>query len=201
MRRKPGSSQAVAPLTLWAMSLGKPPVPMSTSPFTFAWRMAVFSCLGVGALPGCSVFEQPRQLRGNHIDADQMKELVPGTTTRADVTAVVGSPTAHATFDDNTWLYIGETTRPRVARVLGVESQNVVALTFDQAGVLRGIKTLNEADSRPVDVVDASTPSPGSSASFLQQLFGNIGRFSPGGTLGAGDSGPGGGAPASNTGR
>ena len=71
------------------------------------------ACLALG---GCSFFEAKSQLRGNRVDADQLKELVPGTTTRADVTALIGSPTARATFDDNTWLYVSEVTRRRIAR-------------------------------------------------------------------------------------
>lgn len=144
-------------------------------------------------LGACSFFEPQPQLRGNRVDADQLKELVPGTSTRADVTALVGSPTAKATFDDNTWLYISEVTRPRIARTPGVLSQGVVVLTFNDQGVLQDVKQLNQDDSVPVSVVARSTPSPGTEASFLQQLFGNIGRFN---AFGPSQTGPSGGAPA-----
>src|SRR6202044_1096192 len=105
-------------------------------------RMSVLPLLLIGCLllGGCSFFEAQSQMRGNKVDADQLKELVPGTSTRADVTAMIGSPTARATFDDNTWLYVSEVTRPRVARVQGVLSQNVVVLTFNDQGVLQGVK-------------------------------------------------------------
>jgi outer membrane protein assembly factor BamE (lipoprotein component of BamABCDE complex) len=147
-------------------------------------------CLLIG---GCSFIEAKPQLRGNRVDADQLKELVPGTSTRADVTALIGSPTAKATFDDNTWLYISEVTRPRIASVQGVLSQDVIVLNFNEQGVLQDVKKLNQDDSVPVSVVARSTPSPGTEASFLQQLFGNIGRFN---AFGPTPSGPSGGAPA-----
>ena len=102
---------------------------------------------------------------------------MPGTSTRADVTALIGSPTARATFDDNTWLYVSEVTQPRIARTLGVLSQNVVVMSFNDQGVLQDVKQLNQDDSVPVSIVARQTPSPGTEASFLQQLFGNIGRF------------------------
>ena len=140
---------------------------------------------------GCSLVEAPKQLRGNRVDADQIKELVPGTSTRADATSLLGSPTAKATFDDNTWIYIGEVTRTRVGRAPGILQQDVVVLNFDGGGVLRGVKRLNQDDSRNVSVVNRSTPSPGSEASFMQQLLGNVGKFNAGGALGAGSS-PGG---------
>ena len=104
-------------------------------------------------LGGCSFFEAKEQLRGNHVDADQLKELVPGTSTRADVTALIGSPTARATFDDNTWLYVSEVTRPRIARTQGVLSQDVVVLSFNDQGVLQDVKQLNQDDSVPVSIV------------------------------------------------
>jgi len=139
------------------------------------------------------VFEPQPQLRGNRVDADQLKELVPGTSTRADVTALIGSPTARATFDDNTWLYVSEVTRPRIAQTQGVISQDVTVLTFDDQGILQDVKKLNQDDSVRVSVVARTTPSPGTEASFLQQLFGNIGRFN---AFGPTPQGPTGGAPA-----
>ncbi len=132
-------------------------------------------------LAGCSVFEIPHQLRGNKIDATLVQELVPGTSTRADAMALLGSPTARATFDDNTWLYISETTRTRVGRTPGVTDQAVTVLKFDQAGTLRDVKRLDGDPGLDVAVVSRTTPSPGSEASFMQQLLGNVGKFSAGG--------------------
>ena len=135
------------------------------------------ACLMALLVAGCSIFAAPSQLRGNKVDADQLKELVPGTSSKADVTALIGSPTARATFDDNTWLYVSEVTHTRIARVQGIESQEVVKLTFNDQGVLRDMKRLNQDDGIPVAMVSRTTPSPGTEASFFQQLFGNIGRF------------------------
>ena len=128
----------------------------------------------LSALPACSVVETPRTFRGNKVDADQLKELVPGTSTKADVTSLIGSPTTRATFDDNRWIYISETTGTRVGRTPGILAQEVTVLNFDQGGVLRTIRKLGQDDSRPVQVVSRATPSPGSEASFMQQLLGNV---------------------------
>ncbi len=161
--------------------------------WTLALRAAALAFpLLVGA---CGMFEAPPQLRGNRVDPEDLKALVPGTSTRADVTALIGSPTARATFDDNTWLYISETTYNRIGRTPGVQDQQVVVLSFNDQGVLHGVETRDQEDAVPVSVVTRATPSPGTEASFLQQLFGNIGRFN---ALGAGQptGGPRGGAPS-----
>ena len=140
--------------------------------------------LAAGLLGGCTTIERiigpPEQTRGNRVDPDVLAELVPGTSSRADVTALLGSPTAKGTFDDNTWLYVGSVTRTRVARKQGIVSLDVVKLTFDEGGVLRGVEHLDMDDRLPVSVVARTTPSPGSDASIMQQLFGNIGRFGVG---------------------
>lgn len=147
----------------------------------------------VGVTAGCSIVAPTYTLRGNRVDDYRLKELTPGTSTQADVTALIGSPTAKATFDPNTWLYISEITHTRIGRTIGDGDQQVVVLAFDDQGVLKGIRKLNQSDALPVTVVARTTPSPGTEASFLQQLFGNVGRFNP---LGAGPgNAPGGGSP------
>lgn len=155
-------------------------------------------------LGACSVFESPITNRGNRVDADLLNELVVGTSTKQDVTSLIGSPTTRATFDDNTWIYIGMQTRQRIGRTLGVLNMENTVLTFNDAGVLTDVKRLNQDDSLPVQVVARTTPSPGSDTNFLQMLLGNVGRYNPlagkaggstpsgGGTSGAnGPAGPG----------
>ncbi len=131
-------------------------------------------------LTACSVIETPRTQRGNKVDPDVLKELVVGTSTKADASSLIGSPSARAAFDDNRWIYISETTRTRVGRTPGIMAQDVTVLTFDQGGVLRSVQRLNQDDSREVSIASRATPSPGSEASFLGQLLGNVGRFSAG---------------------
>ena len=149
-------------------------------------RLATILAAGL-MLAGCSVFAPPEQTRGNRVDPDVLAELVPGTSSRADATALLGSPTAKGSFDENVWLYIGSVTRTRVARTPAMVSLDLVKLTFDESGVLRQIERRDLEDALPVSVVQRTTPSPGSEASVMQQLFGNIGRFSAGG--GSGGSG------------
>jgi len=120
----------------------------------------------------------PPQTRGNKIDAEQLAQLVPGTSTRTDVVALVGTPTQKSTFDDNTWLYISEVTKPLIGATEEIRDQNVVIMTFDQKGVLRAIDKRGAADAKDVAVVDRATPSPGNDTSLFSQLLGNVGRFS-----------------------
>lgn len=150
--------------------------------------LKVFSAvLLAGSLAACSrpaFLSFTPQLRGHKVDPDAITQLVPGTSTRADVTALIGSPTARATFDDNQWIYISEVTTPIIAGTNAVHSQQVYVLTFNQGGVLQNIEHKTKKDSLPVSVVARTTPTPGSSATFMQQLLGNIGKVGPGSGLG-----------------
>jgi outer membrane protein assembly factor BamE (lipoprotein component of BamABCDE complex) len=129
---------------------------------------------------GCSLpafMSYPDQVRGNKIDQEQVTQLVPGTSTKQDAVALLGSPTARASFDDNTWIYISEVTKPVIAGTQGVEAQQVYLLSFNDKGVLTGVQKKTQADALPVDVVSRTTPSPGTEASIIQQLLGNVGKF------------------------
>jgi outer membrane protein assembly factor BamE (lipoprotein component of BamABCDE complex) len=159
-------------------------------------RAKVFSLLlgasMLGTLPGCGthdLFSYPDQVRGNKVDPDVLAQLVVGTSTKQDVTALLGSPTIKAAFDDNQWIYISEVTHPVIAGTQGVDDQHAFVVSFDQKGVLAGIEKRTMADSQPVTVVSRTTPSPGTEASFMQQLLGNVGRFGTAPALGQAQQG------------
>jgi len=182
-----------APARAWPTRASARAEPIRAS----ARGLLLAACLSLSgfALTACSMFEAQPQLRGNKVDQEQLKELTPGTSTRADVAALIGSPTIRAPFDDNTWIYISETTQSQVGRMPAVLDQNVLLLNFDDTGVLRRIEAKTKEDGLPVSVVSRTTPSPGTEASFLQQLFGNIGRFNALGSSAGSGSSPSGGAP------
>jgi outer membrane protein assembly factor BamE (lipoprotein component of BamABCDE complex) len=157
--------------------------------------LRLIAVLLLGSLAGCDAIIPRSQVRGNKVDPLTLKELVPGTSTKTDAQSVLGSPTAKGSFDDNTWFYIGGITRPIIGGTLSVLDQEVVELTFDQRGILQDVKKLNQKDSLPVNVVSRETPSPGSNASFMQQLLGNVGKFNAGPASNSGSPGGFGGGP------
>lgn len=184
-------------------SVAKASVPLASaaSPGIPGSRPLIARCAGAMlllsplAMSGCALFAPIPTDRGQMVEKEDYQKLVPGTTTRADVTALLGSPTSKATFDDNTWFYIAEVTAPVPLSRPTVQHQQVLVLNFDQGGVLRQFRRLDKANGVDVSMVSRVTPSPGSDASFMQQLIGNVGRYNPmglgGDTLG-GASGLGG---------
>ncbi|MGH7108080.1 MAG: outer membrane protein assembly factor BamE [Acetobacteraceae bacterium] len=147
------------------------------------------------ALGGCSVFQAPLEYRGQTVTGDELKQLVPGTTTESDVTALLGTPTSRGLFDPNRWAYMDQLTRARIGRFPGIVGQQVVILTFNDQGVLEKVQHLDGKEAVKVSMAGGATPSPGGSASFLQQLIGNVGRYSPAALPNGGTGGLSGGLP------
>jgi outer membrane protein assembly factor BamE (lipoprotein component of BamABCDE complex) len=154
--------------------------------------LALPLCVGLALqLGGCGVtriFNPTHSRRGALVEEEALKQLVPGTSTRADATSLLGSPTARATFDDNTWLYITQITSTRIGQTPGVTMQKVLVLQFEPNGTLKSMRQLDREDGKRIAMAPGATPSPGSEASFMQQLLGNVGRFTPAGLPGAGGS-------------
>ena len=151
-------------------------------------RLGLMLALAIG-LGGCGLFTAPLQYRGQSVTEDQLRQLVPGTTTEADVRALLGEPTTQGLFDSNRWAYIGQVTRNRIGRYPGVISDDVVVLTFNDQGVLQSVDHHGKKQAVQVGMAAGATPSPGGNASFFQQLLGNIGRYSPTSTTTGGTSG------------
>jgi outer membrane protein assembly factor BamE (lipoprotein component of BamABCDE complex) len=139
------------------------------------------------ALAGCT---NPVDQRGNLPDADKLAQVKPGTTDKAAVTQLLGSPSAVGPFDSDTWLYISQKTRSTALHPTEVLDQQVVSIAFDDKGIVRDIVHRSMADAEPIVPNPNATPAPCREFTFLEQLIGNFGKFS---TKGKGDSGGGGG--------
>ncbi|GBQ72258.1 lipoprotein OmlA [Ameyamaea chiangmaiensis NBRC 103196] len=152
--------------------------PASTRPFPRFRTLLIAGGLGL-SLGGCSMFSPIPQPRGSLVEADDYKTLTPGTSNKNDVLDAMGSPTSHATFDDNTWIYISMVTTPRPLSFPGIRKQDVVVLKFDQGGTLTSLKTFNKHDAHYVGMEGDTTPTPGTKINIMQQILGNVGRYNP----------------------
>jgi len=126
------------------------------------------------ALAGC----QPRiDARGNLPDPETVAQIQPGVQSRAEVADLLGSPSVVGTFDDKSWYYISGRTETYAFFDSKVVDQQVLVVEFDDAGLVSGIERYGFEDGRIIDPVSRETPTSGQELTFLQQLFGNLGRF------------------------
>jgi outer membrane protein assembly factor BamE (lipoprotein component of BamABCDE complex) len=130
--------------------------------------------LGAINLAAC---EPVYDTRGNLPDPDQVLQLQPGVDDRRQVTELLGSPSTVATFSDKTWYYISKRTKRISFWDPQVLDQQVLAIRFDNGGVISDMKLYGLEDARVVVPDPNSTPTSGKELTLLQQLLGNIGRF------------------------
>lgn len=117
---------------------------------------------------------------GNSVDADRLKQINPGVSRQADVVAVLGTPSAEGTFDPNVWYYVGQTTEQTAFFAPEVSSRDVVRIRFDPAtGVVSNVEQFDKSAGQYVDIVDRTTPTAGHNLGVIEQVIGNVGRFSP----------------------
>jgi len=127
---------------------------------------------------GC---EARQNTRGNLPTKDQVALITPGVHGPEDVRTILGAPSVISTFDENIWYYIGRRTTQYAFFKRNVLEQQVLIVRFAPEGPVNRISRLDKSDGRAVELVERETPSAGRDLGLLEQLFGNIGRFSDGG--------------------
>ena len=124
--------------------------------------------------------------RGNMTDPEAVASIKTGTTTRAEVAGLLGTPTSMGTFDSNVWYYIGQTTEKTAFFMPDVKERRVVVVHFNDAGVVSDLKTLDASNGQDIEMVERTTPTHGREMGFLEQMIGNFGRFGAKDTKGKG---------------
>jgi outer membrane protein assembly factor BamE (lipoprotein component of BamABCDE complex) len=129
-------------------------------------------------LAGCT----PRiDQRGNKPDEDQVVQINPGVDDKNRVAELIGTPSTISTFNDKTWYYISKRTETTAFFDPDVTDQEVLAIQFDDNGVVQNMKIYGQEDGRQIAYVDRTTPTEGNQLTIIQQLLGNLGRFNPSG--------------------
>jgi outer membrane protein assembly factor BamE (lipoprotein component of BamABCDE complex) len=132
--------------------------------------------------------------RGNLPPQDKITEVHPGTTTKDEVTEILGSPSSISVFNDKTWYYISRRTGQFAFFDPDVLDQQVYVITFDDQGVVQAVGHKSLEDGKDITPVARATPAPGRELSFLEQVIGNLGKFNSGAGASSGSNGSGGGS-------
>lgn len=138
--------------------------------------------LAIAGLTACSS-TMVRPVVTNHgyvPDQEKIETLKVGETTMASVKESLGTPSSAATFSNDTWYYISETQETFAFLDTETTDRKVLALKFDQTGKLAQIDRYDITDGRVVNFSDQETPTRGRELTFLEQMFGNVGRGLPG---------------------
>lgn len=150
-------------------------------PWGRGWRrcasVLLLAALGLAAA-GCNT---PVHVRGHVTDPESIEAIKEGEYTEEDVLALLGTPSTVSTFDDHKWYYIGYRSSQFAFELPDVLERNVLAVSFDDSGLVDGKEVFSLEDGREIDFVSRETPTEGRDFTILQQILGNMGRL-PGST-------------------
>lgn len=140
------------------------------------FRFLVFfagAVIAAAALAACSPVVDTR---GNAPDPEKLAEIKPGVHTREQVARLLGSPSAVATFGNDTWYYVNKQTETLAFFRPKVRERQIIAIHFDESGVVQEVRRYNNESGREITPVARTTPAPGEELGLFEQLFGNLGR-------------------------
>lgn len=135
-------------------------------------------------LSGCTTSEVLKQ---GYVVDQQALDLTPVGSSREQVLLSLGTPSTTATFDNEVFYYISQQ-RQRGAMFMKprLVSQNVLAVYFDQEGVVSNIANYTLKDGRAFDMISRTTPTGGKDETFLMQILAGAGGASSGASLARG---------------
>ena len=142
--------------------------------FPFTKPSVLLFCLTMAACAPTLV------IQGYVPDEETLSGVEQGVDTKDAVVDKLGSPSTIAAFDDDTWIYVNKRSEVFAFFEPTVLSQNVVAINFDPEGRVEEIRRFTLEDGRLIDPITRKTPTQGRELGLLEQLFGNVGRFTAG---------------------
>ena len=151
---------------------------MTARPFRKAILVTATALVLASTVAGCSA---RKDVRGNYLTDTQLSTIQVGTTNQKTILRVLGPPSTQGTFDQQVWYYIGRQTESWAFFEPDVLGQRVVAVFFDERGVVEHVEQYGHDDARTVEIVDRETPTSGHSIGFFEQILGNIGLGGLGG--------------------
>ncbi|HTN97126.1 MAG TPA: outer membrane protein assembly factor BamE [Nordella sp.] len=116
---------------------------------------------------------------------------------KSEVEGILGSPstTAGINFQGDSYYYISSTTEQTAFLNPKEVERQVIAVRFDRNDQVASLGQYGLEDGKIVDINSRTTPTKGRELTMLQQIFGNIGKPGPGGSIvpgrAPGSTGPG----------
>ncbi|MGB3148890.1 MAG: outer membrane protein assembly factor BamE [Paracoccaceae bacterium] len=136
-------------------------------------RLAAIAVLAL-ALGACT----PIYRNHGYVPSDKdLEEVVVGKSTVEDVELSVGRPSAIGVLAGSGWYYVGSRFKQVGPRAPVEIDRQVVAITFDEAGVVENVERFGMEKGEVVAISRRVTKSNVKSIGFLRQLFQSLGNF------------------------
>lgn len=132
--------------------------------------------LGVCLLAATACTTQYRN-HGYVPTSQDLEEVVVGVDTRDSVAETIGTPSASGILDEGGYYYVRSRVRHYGARKPKVIERRVVAVTFDQRGIVKNVSEYSLEDGQVVPISRRVTDGAVEERGVLAQLLANIGNF------------------------
>ena len=131
----------------------------------------VLALLVAGALTACA---PTVQIHGYVPPDTDVARIRPGFDDTGSVEKLLGRPSSSGVLADSAWYYVQSTVENYTYHAPKVIDRKVLAVSFDQRGVVKDVHRYGLADGRIIDLEARTTETGGREMGILEQLFGNI---------------------------
>lgn len=115
---------------------------------------------------------------------DELAQIEVGKSTQQDVASAIGRPSSTGLLKGAGWFYVGSRWKHQGARAPQEIDRQVVAVSFDEAGVVENVERFGLERGEVVVLSRRITKSNIKGISLIRELLGSIGRVSAGKLLG-----------------
>lgn len=126
--------------------------------------------LGISAL-GCA---PTVRIHGYVPPPEDIAQIQPGVDNYDSVQEVLGLPSSSGLLQDRAWYYVESTVQNYTYNPPTVIDRTVLAVEFNENGVVTGLAEYGLEDGRIVNLTARTTETGGRTLGVLEQLFGNI---------------------------
>lgn len=144
----------------------------------FDTRYLIFSLSILFFLSGCTFQTKHR----GFIFPQDLENQVANVKTTTQLEEVFGSPQTKTIIGDNVWIYYGADEDYHGPFPLTYENKTALLVWSDAAGRITQTKILRDDELPDIEIADGETEIPAAiELNALQELFNNVGRFTPAG--------------------
>lgn len=158
-----------SPISLWLMGAGTRKV--------FTRKTLKGSAVAVVLAAGLAACVPTVTQRGYVPNEDLISEIRVGIDNKDSVLSTFGSPSTVSTVEGNSWYYISSIHEQFAFYREEAVDREIVAVYFDDDENVTQLGYYGLEDGKVINFISRETPTRGKELTFLQQMFGNLGRF------------------------
>jgi outer membrane protein assembly factor BamE (lipoprotein component of BamABCDE complex) len=145
----------------------------------FGLRGAAIVLLTAVSLSACGT----PPIQHGYVLSEEALAQVPVGSSREQVLLVLGSPSTTSAVAGDTFYYISQTIDENPLMGRSVTDQRVLAVYFDEKGLVKQIANYGLKDGKVFDFIERKTRTGGSDLNLISQIFKGVGRVNPLGGL------------------